>query len=295
MSAPTLSSVPAGRDRNQKVTPMSEVILVVVERPEASARMLAAATRLAEITNARRVIVLAIRIPPIATIMPTEEVLPRKEQMRIRAEERARTNAIKLVYDGWAPQAQGNGITTEWNDLEGRADEVVGESGRRCDHVVLSRPWKRSPGTERWAIDGALFDTDRPVLVVPPEQEPGDFGRRVAIAWRHDPRTTRAVLAALRWLERAEKVFVLAGVREGAAPPRIPDVLVEHGLRAELDVLPVTEQRVFGEVLLARAHERGADMLVLGAYARPPLIGLILGGVTRHMLTHADLPLLMRH
>jgi nucleotide-binding universal stress UspA family protein len=288
-----LNSVAGGR--TQRLAAMSEVILAVVERPEAAPRMLAAAARLAELTGATRVLALAIRIPPITTIMPTEEILSRKDEIRIRAAEQARANALKRIYDPWAAQAQAGGLTTEWVDVEGRADEIVGEWGRRADYVVLRRPWKRSPGMERWAIHGALFETDRPVLVVPPEPEPSTFGRRVAIAWRDDPRTTKAVLAALRWLERAERVFVLAGVREGAIRPRVPDVLVEHGLKAELYVLSVTSNRVFGEVLLARAHELGADMLVVGAYVRQPVIGLILGGVTRHMLTHADLPLLMRH
>jgi len=277
------------------MTAMSEVILAVVERPEAAARTLAAASRLAEIIKARRVVVLAIRIPPIATIMPTEEVLLPDAEIRIRAEEQARTAALKRVYEEWTTQAQPVRLATEWCEVEGRADEVVGDRGRRADYIVLKRPWQRTTGTERWAIHGALIDSDRPVLVVPPERPPAPFGRRVAIAWRDDPRTIKAVLAALRWLEQAESVVVLAGAREGRAEPRLPELLAEHGLRAELHVLAVTGQRVFGEALLDRAHALGADMLVLGAYVRQPVIGMLLGGVTRHMLTHADLPLLMRH
>jgi nucleotide-binding universal stress UspA family protein len=36
-------------------------------------------------------------------------------------------------------------------------------------------------------------------------------------------------------------------------------------------------------------------MLVMGAYAHSPLREVIFGGVTRYMLDHADLPVLMRH
>jgi nucleotide-binding universal stress UspA family protein len=42
-------------------------------------------------------------------------------------------------------------------------------------------------------------------------------------------------------------------------------------------------------------HALGADMLVMGAYAHSPLREMIFGGVTRYMLDHADLPVLMRH
>jgi nucleotide-binding universal stress UspA family protein len=51
----------------------------------------------------------------------------------------------------------------------------------------------------------------------------------------------------------------------------------------------------FGQDLLDKARELGADMLVMGAYAHSPLREALLGGVTRHVLAHADLPVLMRH
>jgi nucleotide-binding universal stress UspA family protein len=51
----------------------------------------------------------------------------------------------------------------------------------------------------------------------------------------------------------------------------------------------------FGATLLAKAHELGADMLVMGAYVHSPLRQLLFGGVTRYMLSHADIPALMRH
>jgi nucleotide-binding universal stress UspA family protein len=62
-----------------------------------------------------------------------------------------------------------------------------------------------------------------------------------------------------------------------------------------LHVIPITGEQVFGEMLLAKAHELACDMVVLGAYARHPMRSLVLGGVTRHMLAKADLPVFMRH
>lgn len=273
---------------------MSDVILTVLDRPEAAERTLAAARRLGELTKARRILALGIRIPPLATIMPTEEILSKKDELRIRAEEKARTASLKRIYDFWA--AQTRDVTIEWFDVEGKADDVVGEWGRRADHVVLGRPsFQGHDGMERWALHAALFETDRPVLVVPPDPRPSPFGRTVAIAWKNNPGTVKAVLACIRWLDQSSSVHLLAGVREGAQRPSLPDILTEHRVEAKMHVLPITSQRAFGEVLLARAHELGADCLVLGAYVHRPVVGLILGGVTRYMLAHADLPLLMRH
>jgi nucleotide-binding universal stress UspA family protein len=119
------------------------------------------------------------------------------------------------------------------------------------------------------------------------------FGRRVAIAWRDDVRAAKAVLPALRCLGRAERVHVLAGVRQGAGQPALPGIVLNHGIRAELPVLPIGPGP-FGRTLLNKAHELGADMPVMGAYAHSPLREALFGAITRHMLAHADLPVLMR-
>jgi nucleotide-binding universal stress UspA family protein len=274
---------------------MPGVILAVVERPETADRILAAARILAGLTSAARINVLAIRTPPIATIQPTEQIMTPEYAAQVRSREQARVDAMRAMFEAWKPAADAGGIVTGWSDIEALAEVAVAEWGGRADFVVLARSWHGAPLPGRQAINGVLFDTDRPVLVVPPNAAPAPFGQRVAIAWREDNRTIRAVLSALRWLSRAERVFVLAGAREGAPPVRLPEVFVEHGVDAELHILPISSTRMFGEALLARAHELGADMLVMGAYVHQRMAGLILGGVTRHMLAHADIPVLMRH
>jgi nucleotide-binding universal stress UspA family protein len=99
---------------------------------------------------------------------------------------------------------------------------------------------------------------------------------------------------ALRLLGHTEEVLLLAGVRAGSASPTIPSVLIEHGLPASLHVLAI-DSSPFGDLLLGRARDLGADMLIMGAYAHSPLREMLLGGVTRHVLAHAGLPVLMRH
>jgi nucleotide-binding universal stress UspA family protein len=272
---------------------MQGVILAVIEHPETAGRVLTAAQRLGQLMGSARIEALAIRTPPDAAILPSEEVLTRKHELQIREREQARITALKAAFDRWMETAQEAGVSAEWADVEGLADSVVQEWGRRSDVIVLKRPAHQDHVPGRQEIHAALFETDRPVLVVPPEQPSSMFGRHVAIAWRHDRFTIKAVLAAIRLLAGAERVYVLAGARQGSPPPRIPEVLAEHGIGAELHVLPIGTG-VFGETLLAKAHELKADMLVLGAYVHR-LRSLILGGVTRHVLAHADLPVLMRH
>jgi nucleotide-binding universal stress UspA family protein len=274
---------------------MSGVILAMPDRPDVAPRVLAAAACLGELTRSSRINVLVVRTPPSSTILPSEEILSRRDELRIREEERHRAEALERIYEAWSHSAPASDATTEWNDVEGLADQLVDEWGRRADFIVLKRPMDHQLDQERRAIHAALFDTGRPVLVVPPETQPAPFGRRIAIAWRDDGRTIKAVLSGLRCATRAEEIHVLAGTRDAAAPPHLPDIFDEHGIGAKLQVLPISGQRAFGETLLWTAHQLGADMLVMGAFARHPVRSLILGGVTRHMLAHADLPVLMRH
>jgi nucleotide-binding universal stress UspA family protein len=271
---------------------MTSVILSIVDRPDSAPNVLAAAGCFGSLMGGARINVLAVRVPPDATIMPTEEVMTRSHEARIRASEQVRIVALKAVYEAWAETAP-PGISPNWFDVEGLEDGLAAEWGRRADTIVLKRPGGRDQVVDRQTIHAALFETDRPVLLVPPAHT-GVFGRRVAIAWRDDKRAIRAVLAGLRCLAQAERVFVLAGVREGATPPGFPEILREHGIDAELHVLPIAPGG-FGETLLRRTHELGADMLVCGAFYHTPVRELIVGGVTRYLLERADLPVLLRH
>jgi nucleotide-binding universal stress UspA family protein len=277
---------------------MTGVILALAEHPDSVPRTLSAARTLAGLMGGARINVLAVRLPPEATIMPTEEILSRHRATEIRDREQARVARLHAAFEAWVPSARTPGVAIDWADIEGLADSLVGEWGRRSDYIVLNRPGSHDGAAERLELHAALFDTDRPVLVVPPGRSSAaaavSFGECVAIAWRDDRRTIRSVLAAMRLLARAREVHVLAGVREGAPAPALPDILAEHGIAARLHVLPVGNG-VFGETVLAQAHALGADLLAMGAYTHNPWRELLLGGVTRHMLAHADLPLLMRH
>ena len=68
--------------------------------------------------------------------------------------------------------------------------------------------------------------------------------------------------------------------------------LAHHGVRAEGAQFRPLEREV-GRGLLAAAREFGADLLAMGAYSHSRLRQLILGGVTRHVLEHATVPVLM--
>ncbi len=263
---------------------MGEVALAVLDRPGTVASVLSSAARLLQYGGGGRIEALAVRSAPIAEIMVADQSMSPTEEERFRAQENDWADALKATVNHWEPS---NGIDAGFIEAEGDIGHLVAERGHRSDVVVVlgGGHTKRSRDT----LHAAIFDTSRAVLVAPP-QCTGEFGRVVAIAWKDDTRAPKAVLAAIPMLAKAETVHVLRARADQAV---VPLILEEHGIPAEAHA--VDGHGPVGEQILRKAHELGADLIVMGAYAHGEWREALLGGVTRYMLDHADLPLLMRH
>jgi protein CrcB len=265
---------------------MGEVVLAVLDRPESAPGLLSSAATLLNYGRGGRIEALAVRTPPVAALMVADQPMTPAEEVRLRAKEQVWATAMRTVTERWDNPKPG-AIVTDFVDVEGDVAHFVGERGRRSDVVVV--PGGRGSARARDALHAAIFDTSRAVLIAPPEGA-GGFGRVVAVAWKDDIRAPKAVLAAMPILEKAETVHVLrARVHEAVVPP----ILEEHGVPAVVHA--VEGHGPVGAQLLETAHRLGADMIVMGAYAHGEWREALLGGVTRYMLEHADLPLFMRH
>lgn len=271
---------------------MSHVILTLLTRPETAPATLAGAERLAALLGGARIEALVMRLPPMSTILATEEVLTKEQEKRIRDHETERAAALHGIFESWAVK-QGGAKPPRWIDEEGAVETLVKSWGQRADYIVVGRPNAHAHPTEYDALHAAVFATERPVLIMPPAPKV-EFGKTVAIAWRHDKFSLHALLAALRCLSQAEHVHVLMGYRPGDALPKIPDVLIEHDIDATGHELLIGKE-IFGAQLLATAHDLHADLLVMGAFVHSAWHHLLFGGVTKYVLAHADIPVLMRH
>jgi protein CrcB len=264
---------------------MGEVALAVIDSPETVGSVLSSAGRLLQYRGGGRIEALAVRTPPVAEMMVADQSISLAEEERFRAQEHDWSKVVKATVSQWEPRARG--IQADFIDAEGNICRIVAEHGRRSDVVVV--PGRGRTQRSLRGLHAAIFDTSRAVLVAPP-QHTGDFGRVIAVAWKDDVRAPKAVLAAMPVLAKADAVHVLrAKVEEAIVPP----ILEDHGIHAEAHT--VNGHGPVGEQLLQKAHELGADLIVMGAYAHGEWREALLGGVTRYMLDHADLPLLMRH
>jgi protein CrcB len=265
------------------------VVLAILDSPQTASGVLASAARLLSIGGGGTVQALAVRTPPVAELMFGDQALTHAEEARLRAAEEAWAGEVRAATERWEAEARPKAVAARFIDTEGDIAHLAGEYGRRADIAVVAGSAKL-PGKARDALHAAIFDTSRAVLVAPPESK-GEFGRVVAVAWKDDVRAPKAVFAAMPLLAKAEAVHVLrAKVHEAV----VPAILEEHGIAAKAHAVPDGEGPV-GAQLLKLAHELGADLLVMGAYAHGEWREALLGGVTRYMLDHADLPLLTRH
>jgi nucleotide-binding universal stress UspA family protein len=184
-----------------------------------------------------------------------------------------------------------------WNADAPSGHDFVGSYGRVFDIIVLARPGEEWQSPAMVTLESALFESGRPVLIAPPSA-PRTLATNILIAWNRSTEQARTTAFAMPLLRRAQKVTVLTV--EGATVPgptgaQMARSLKLNGIPAESIALKGERGRNAGDVILTRARELGCDLLIKGAYTQSRIRQMIFGGTTRHILAHANLPVLMAH
>lgn len=236
-------------------------------------------------------------IPDYVRAQIPEEVLTMQDRWLREAAERARALFEERV--------QRSGVRGEWRAVSGLPVPVLSLHGRYADVIVVGqRDITGEEGVEDPAMpDQLILSAGRPTLVIPYGGRFPTIGERVLVAWDASRLAARAVNDALPFLEKAKQVVVIA-VNPKAAEGEgghgdIPSAdiclhLARHGINAEAQHLYADDVSV-GELLLSRAIDEGIDLIVCGAYGHARWRELVLGGVTRHLLGHMTVPVLMSH
>lgn len=222
----------------------------------------------------------------------SDEIRERRERAADMFETFCKRYQVPVVEAPPAPAEVSAVFVTE----TGPEDLVVAKRGRLSDLVVASAPRDGAPLVANPTLNAALFESARPVLVAP-ESPPTVIGRHVVVAWNGGSESARAARTSFAFLAKAEKVTVLTLETENTPPERGPELaafLAWHGIAAEVES-PAPGGAGVGATILGRAGALGADLLVMGAYSHSRMRELILGGVTRHVLENATVPVLMAH
>jgi nucleotide-binding universal stress UspA family protein len=195
------------------------------------------------------------------------------------------------------------GLAGEWRFVESLPAETMSLHARYADLAIVGQidPEHRPSASAARIPGDVLLTAGRPVLIVPYIAPPQTYGENVVVAWTATREAARALGDALPFLERAKTVTVLT-VNPDRGPDSEPGIpaadialhLARHGVRAEAAVT-VAKDIAIGDALLNYLFDSGADLLVMGGYGHSRAREAVLGGVTRQILEHMTVPVLMSH
>jgi nucleotide-binding universal stress UspA family protein len=181
------------------------------------------------------------------------------------------------------------------------AGEVIGRRARHADITLLGPSLLADDMISDSALDGALYRSGKPVIVVPESGKTSLSPKSVIIAWDGSMEAARAVHCARSILQAAQSVRIVlvdpvAGEGGIGAEPGsdMAAYLARLGVKVEVDRLP-SGGKAIADVLHQHARDHAADMIVMGAYGHSRLRERIFGGVTRSMLNNVNVPLFMAH
>lgn len=190
--------------------------------------------------------------------------------------------------------------SAEWRTADGDPADVVALHARYADLVIVNQTDTDASYATHFA-DAVLLGLGRPALLIPHAGEFKSLGRDVLVCWNASREAARAVTDALPLLQRAKKVTVMSvdahpsltghGDLPGAD---ISLYLSRHGVKAEVAQMPSAGVDI-GNVILSRAFDLGADLIVMGAYGHARVRELVMGGATRTILASMTVPVFMSH
>jgi len=191
-----------------------------------------------------------------------------------------------------APQ-DSHAVSAEMRDATGDFISETAAEARFHDLLVVGRT------AEAHGFGALIVGAGRPVVIAP-SHAPENLAPTIAIAWKETAEAARALTAAMPLLCKADKVLVLAadegrGHAETAnSADRIATHLRWHGVAVEVHCIPPREPTVAGAIALTAVQQK-ADLLVMGGYGHSRLRELVLGGMTRDVLSDCALPVFLFH
>ena len=216
--------------------------------------------------------------------------------------ERAKNEkVVRTAIAGFEEAVRGSGVSAASHVLSASladAADTFGDLARRFDLSVVAQAEPDKPARSM-IIEAALFQSGRPVLVVPYIQREGLELDCVMVCWDGSRSAARAVADALPFLVKAKAVEVVLVSSEAGKSDEIPGAdiahhLARHSLEVELKRIVSTDVNVTN-MILSHAADVGCDLLVMGGYGHSRLREFVLGGVTRGILESMTVPTLMSH
>lgn len=211
-------------------------------------------------------------------------------------------SASKAAVDRFTAAAAHAGISVEPVTLNasvaGSGDQFA-RIARRFDLAIVGQADPEANSVEELIAENALFESGRPIIVVPYIQKAPLKLERVMICWDGSKQAARAIADAMPFLEKAGRVqIVIVGNERGKtdeiAGADIGQHLARHGLKVEVKRIDSGNIAV-ADALLSHAADNSADFMVMGGYGHSRFREFVLGGVTHTILRSMTVPVLLSH
>jgi nucleotide-binding universal stress UspA family protein len=243
-------------------------------------------------------------MPRLVPVAPEGAFIPATEIVEdLERADRELSRRLRDTFESFMREHEvtvGRGLPTgeqpvaDWQEEVSPGTEVLGSIGRVFDLIVVGRPVAGAATPSMSALETALFESGRPILIAPPTA-PTALGGNVVIAWNGSTETARTIAMAMPFLEQAGQVLVLSvdeGMVPGPSGQQVAQGLARNRVPARSRHVQA-QGRSVGAAILAEAAAAGADLLLKGAYTHSRLRQMIFGGATSHILGAAELPVLM--
>jgi nucleotide-binding universal stress UspA family protein len=224
------------------------------------------------------------------------------EQNTERAAETMVAN-IRQNLEAWAglhgysitdEHAAGMPFQLSFKELVDDPTEALTLLGRLSDLIICVKP-SRDFGASQQIFDTAISATGRLTLVVP-KDPPAEILRHVLIAWDGSLQISHVLAQAIRFLRLAGRISIFCypdANCDQASVWQLLQYLACHGITARQ--IEVRRTKAIGETLTETATAENVSLIAMGAYGHSRTREFLLGGLTRHMLKHTTMPLLMTH
>lgn len=188
------------------------------------------------------------------------------------------------------------GVSSHFASEEGAISDIVAARARLAELTICAPESAEDRIFWDEVLQGALFSSGRPVLVVPFTKPSAKLGERLIIAWQDTVEVSRAILGAGPFIDKAHHVSLVSVGGDEVAERRLNEVCNVLGRnRAGVGLKMMPGSANVTETLMKATEETDGSILVIGAYSHWRWRERVFGGVTEAILRGARVPVLMVH
>jgi nucleotide-binding universal stress UspA family protein len=182
--------------------------------------------------------------------------------------------------------------------LSGAGDQFA-RMARRFDLAIVGQAQPDISAMEQIIGETTLFESGRPMIMVPYIQQAPFKTDNVMICWDGSRTAARAIADAVPIIRKSGRVEIVIIASERGKQDEIEGAdigqhLARHGLK--VDVHRISGGNIdVGDALLSHAADSGADLMVMGGYGHSRLREFVMGGATRSIFESMTVPVLISH